>query len=133
LARLVHTYARVRIFIIEDDKLIRWVLREICVQEGHDVMDAADAESAFREMESGFYDIIFADLETETFDAQEITEKIRVHQPNASVILLSARPGREIEPLLKNISFFGIVGKPFDASVVRSFIENVSYKPNLLA
>lgn len=114
-----------KILIIDDDKLIRWVLQEICAQEGHEVTDVADTESACRAMKSGLYDMIFADLETEAFDAQEIAEKIKVHQPGASIVLISARPRREIEPLFKDIPSIGIVGKPFEASVVRSFIDKV--------
>ena len=114
-----------KILIIDDDKLIRWVLQEICAQEGHEVTNVADAASAFLAVERGPFDIIFADLETDAFEAQEIAEKIRTHQPGASIVLISARPRREIEPLFKALPSIGIVGKPFEASVVRSFIEKI--------
>lgn len=112
-----------RILIIDDDKLIRWVLQEICAQGGHEVTDVADAENACRAMRSGLYDVIFADLETETFNTQKIREEIRIHQPGASLVLLTSRPRREIESLFGDIPSLGIVGKPFEASVVRSFID----------
>ena len=115
----------VRILIIDDDKLIRWVLQEICAQDGHDVTDVADTESACRAIKTGLYDMIFADLETEAFDAQEIAGKIKIHQPGASIVLFSSRPRREVESLFRGISSIGIVGKPFEASVVRSLIDEL--------
>jgi DNA-binding response OmpR family regulator len=125
LACLLLSRPIVRILIIDDDKLLRWVLREICVREGHDVSAVADAESALREVESGSCDIIFADLETESIDAGAIAGKLSALQPKASLVLLSARPRQEIESLLGGFAISGIIEKPFDASDVRSFISNI--------
>lgn len=125
MARILLNYLDVRILIVDDDKLIRWVLQEICVSEGHDVTAVAIPESASQEAGNGSYDIIFVDLETEAIDAATIIEKLKVHQPKASVILLSSRTRQEIEPLLNDIAIYGIVGKPFEASLIRSFIDKI--------
>jgi len=115
----------VRILVIADDKLIRWVLQEICTQEGHDVSAVADAEEALREMKSRSYDVIFADLDTEAIDASAIAGILRNRHLKASLIVLSTRSRQEIESSLGDIRISGVIGKPFEAAAVRSLIEKV--------
>jgi DNA-binding NtrC family response regulator len=119
-----------RILIISDNKLIRWVLQEVCIQEGHDVSFADDVE---KEVKSKPFDIIFVHLELENTDAVTMVRNLLHHQPEISLVVISALQSQEIGSLLGDIKIFRIIEKPVEAAVIRSIIETVSNKQNLHA
>jgi DNA-binding NtrC family response regulator len=116
------------ILIVSDNKLIRWVLQEVCIQEGHDVSFAENAEEAFGEVESNPFDIVFAHLEMENTDAARMVRDLLQHQPETSLVVISALQPQEIGSLLGDIKIFRIIEKPVEATVIRSIIEKVSNK-----
>jgi len=122
-----------RILIVSDNKLIRWVLQEVCIQEGHDVSFADGMEKTPWETGAGPFDIIFAHLEMENTDAVTMLRTVLQHQPETALVVISALRSQEIESLLGDIKVFRIIEKPVDAAIIRSIIENVSNKPNLHA
>lgn len=122
-----------RILIVSDNKLIRWVLQEVCIQEGHDVSFADGAEKVLWEVESKPFDIIFAHLEMDSTDAVTMVKTLLQHQPETSLVIISALQSQEIGSLLGDIKIFRIIEKPVEAAVIRSIIEKVSNKQNLHA
>ena len=122
-----------RILIVSDNKLIRWVLQEVCIQEGHDVSFADGMERTLWETEARPFAIIFAHLEMENTDAVRMLRTVLQHQPETALVVISALQAQEIESLLGEIKAFRIIEKPVDAAIIRSIIENVSNKPNLHA
>jgi DNA-binding NtrC family response regulator len=122
-----------RILIVSDNKLTRWVLQEVCIQEGHHVSFANGAEKVLGEVESEPFDVIFAHLELESTDAVTMVKTLLQHQPETALVVISALQPREIETLLGDIKIFRIIEKPVEASIIRSIIEKVSNKQNLHA
>jgi DNA-binding NtrC family response regulator len=122
-----------RILIVSDNKLTRWVLQEVCIQEGHHVSFANGAEKSHGEVENEPFDIIFAHLEMENTDAITMVRALLQQQPETALVVISALQSREIGSLLGDIRVFRIIEKPVDAAVIRSIIEKVSNKQNLHA
>jgi DNA-binding NtrC family response regulator len=122
-----------KILIVSDNKLIRWVLQEVCIQEGHHVSFANGAEKVLEEMESEPFDIIFAHLEMDNTDAARTVRDLLQHQPETSLVVISALQPQEIGSLLGDIKIFRIIEKPVEAAVIRSIIEKVSNEQNLHA
>ncbi|MCJ7484871.1 MAG: response regulator [Candidatus Aminicenantes bacterium] len=122
-----------RILIVSDNRLIRWVLQEVCIQEGHDVSFADGKESTLWETGARPFELIFAHLEMENTDTVTILRTVLQHQPETALVVISALQSQEIESLLGDIKAFRIIEKPVDAAIIRSIIENVSNKPNLHA
>jgi DNA-binding NtrC family response regulator len=122
-----------RILIVSDNKLTRWVLQEVCIQEGHHVSFANGAENSHGEVENEPFDVIFAHLEMESTDAITMVRTLLRQRPETALVVISALQSREIGSLLGDIKIFGIIEKPVDAAVIRSIIDKVSNKQNLHA
>lgn len=108
-----------RILVVDDDKLIRWSLHEIFDQEGCQVDPVATVAEAVDHARERLYQIIFADVEISQESGIQMLAKIREFQPSAHIIILSALPKSQIEPLLKNLKVFSIIEKPFNSEDVR--------------
>ena len=53
---------RLRVLVVDDEPLIRWSLGETLEQSGHAVVEAGDAESAFRAVSAGGpFDVVLLD------------------------------------------------------------------------
>jgi DNA-binding NtrC family response regulator len=120
-----------RILIVSDNKLIRWVLQEVCIQEGHDVSFADGMEKTPWETGARPFDIIFAHLEMENTDAVTMLRTVLQHQPETALVVISALQFQEIGSLLGDIKIFRIIEKPVEATVIRSIIEKVSNKQKI--
>jgi len=110
----------IKILIVDDDKLIRWSLREIFSQEGYRVDTVATSNEALKKAENIHYDLIFSDLEINKENGIEMLRKIKEFQPLTKVIILSALSKNEIEPLLSHLTIFSIIEKPFKGEHIKS-------------
>jgi len=111
--------------IIDDDKLIRWSLKEIFTQDGHQVDEACDQEEALNHARRTDYDVVFADFELGDSDAAEMLKSLNIIRPQAVVIILSALPSGQIEPRLQGLEVLRIVEKPFEPEQIRSILKMV--------
>ena len=111
--------------IIDDDKLIRWSLKEIFVQEGHQVDAACNEAEALSLAGSTEYDVVFADFELEDSDARAMLTSLQHIRPGAAIVILSALPSSQIEPRLQGIEVLRIVEKPFEPEQIRSILKMV--------
>lgn len=118
------------ILIIDDDKLIRWALKEIFSQEGYTTDEATSFEQAIKSAAETKYDLIIADLEINQENSASMLERIKKLQPGANIIIVSALSKSEIEKSLKNIDIYGIIEKPFQSEQIRTMAKKALKKSN---
>jgi two-component system response regulator PilR (NtrC family) len=112
-----------RILILDDEKLIRWSLSHIFLQEGYEVDSAASIEEAARLAKSRSYALILADLEVCGDQAKAcFSEFVRV-QKGAKVIILTAVPKDQAERRLGDFKAERILEKPFDSEEIREAVK----------
>jgi DNA-binding NtrC family response regulator len=114
--------------IIDDNKLIRWSLKEIFSDEGHVVDVAGDRAEALEHAGSRVYDIIFADFEMENTLTTELLKEIKLQQPDAALVIVSAAQRTKIEHALKEVDIFHIMEKPFQSDSIRDIARMVQAK-----
>jgi DNA-binding NtrC family response regulator len=113
----------IKILVVDDDKLIRWSLKEIFSQEGYTVDTVATAKDALEQAKNITYELIFSDLEINDENGIEMLKKARTFQPDAKIIILSALTKQQIEPKLGNLSIFSIIEKPFRSEQIRTIVK----------
>ena len=113
----------VKILVVDDDKLIRWSLKEIFFQEGYTVDTVATAKDALKQAKNISYELIFSDLEISDESGIEMLRKARTFQPDAKIIILSALTKSQIEPKLGNLSIFSIIEKPFRSEQIKTIVK----------
>lgn len=113
----------IKILVVDDDKLIRWSLKEIFSQEGYSVDTVATAKEALKQAKKITYELIFADLEISNESGIEMLKNAKIHQPDARIIILSALTKQQIEPRLGNLNIYSIIEKPFKSEQIRTIVK----------
>jgi len=113
-------YKNPKILVIDDDKLIRWSLKEILSQEGYDVDTVDSAGEAINLAKDMPYHLIIADLEIQDENGIEILKKIKEFRPEVMTIILSAHPKQKIQPEFADLHVFSIIEKPFQSDQLLS-------------
>ena len=117
-----------RVLIIDDDKLIRWSLKEILSQDGHHVDVVSNMKDASNQTEEYAYQLIFADLEIEDENCIDILKSLNKSHPETQIIILSAQSQKHIEPQLSGFSVYAIIEKPFDSGQIRALSQSIQDK-----
>ncbi len=65
-----------RVLVVDDERLIRWALRERLTAEGCEVVEAADGREAERAVESVNFDCAILDLRLPDTDGVSLLRKI---------------------------------------------------------
>jgi DNA-binding response OmpR family regulator len=112
-----------RILILDDEKLIRWSLNQILLQDGYEVDAAATVEEAARLAQSGRYALILADLEVCGDRAKACFSEFARIQAGARIIVLTAVPGDQAEQRLGGFKPDRILEKPFESEEILAAVK----------
>ena len=118
-----------RVFIADDDMMIRSLLRLILREDGYNVVgEAATGEGIVDDCKHAHPEVLLLDINMPGADGLQVLEKIRVAQPEVKVIMISADATLErvTEALQKGAS--GFIVKPFNAAKVLDDISNALRK-----
>jgi DNA-binding NtrC family response regulator len=123
LIRNTEIGALIKILVVDDDKLIRWSLKEILSQEGCEVDTVSTTTEALTHVENTDYNLYLTDIDIEDENGIEMLKKLKAVQPEAKIIILSAHPKNQIEPQLGDISILSIIEKPFQSEQIRGIVK----------
>jgi DNA-binding response OmpR family regulator len=80
-----------RIFLVEDERLLRTLIAQFLRSEGHEVVEAGDgAEGVELYATRGPFDVILLDLNLPILCGVEVCRRIKAQNPAQSVIICSA-------------------------------------------
>jgi len=78
------------VVLVEDDPVVRELVREMLVQTGHDVFATADPEDALRHVEAGrSCDLLVTDLTLPKLTGVQLVERARTARPNLRALFMS--------------------------------------------
>ncbi|MCZ6651129.1 MAG: response regulator, partial [Acidobacteria bacterium] len=78
------------IFIVDDEKLIRWSIRENLEAEGYAVREAESGRKLFAALAEQEPDLLLLDHRLPDITGMEILEKIRKQAPEIAVVMMTA-------------------------------------------
>ena len=102
------------ILVVDDEKLIRWSLRERLTAEGYDVAEAADGAAARKLVETDSFALALLDLRLPDTDGITLFKDIRAVQPDVPVIIITAYSTVETAVEALKCGAADYVTKPFD-------------------
>lgn len=79
-----------KILVVDDEELIRSVIREYAELDGYTVDEAANGQEAIEKCETNNYDLIVMDIMMPKVDGYQSIKKIK-ETKNIPVLMLSAR------------------------------------------
>jgi len=103
-----------RVWIVDDDNSIRWVLEKALSQEGFEVESFASANMMLQRLDYDEPDTIISDIKMPEMDGIELLDKLQVSHPNLPVIIMTAHSDLDSAVNAYQQGAFEYLPKPFD-------------------
>ena len=112
-----------KILNVEDAPVVRNLLTEILVQQGHQVVSATDGFDAIRHVEKENYDLVISDIHMPGLDGLQLISRIKEIQPSLPIIIVTADPtiDKAIDAIKQGASDF--ISKPFQIDRIREVVQ----------
>ena len=106
--------AQARILVVDDEKLIRWSLRENLEKLNYDVLTAATGEEALEIINEEFPDLILQDIKLPGLSGLEILERVKKLRQESLVVMMTAYGDVNTSVKAMKLGAYDFVEKPFD-------------------
>ena len=106
--------SRNKIWVIDDDRAMRWVLEKTFKEEGFDVTSFEEAQSALDQLSLGAPDVILTDIRMPGIDGLTFLAKVKANYPDLPVIIMTAHSDLESAVSSYQTGAFEYLPKPFD-------------------
>lgn len=120
------------ILIIDDEKAIRNVLREILSNEGFKVDEASDGEEGWKKFELKTYDAVLCDIKMPKMDGIEFLNKANDINPDVPIIIISGHGNIDTAVEAVKKGAYDYISKPPDLNRLLITIRNAFDKTGLI-
>ncbi|MBS4070230.1 MAG: sigma-54-dependent Fis family transcriptional regulator, partial [Algoriphagus sp.] len=120
------------ILIIDDERAIRNVLKDILSNEGFKVEEAADGEEGLKKFQAGSFDVVLCDIKMPKLDGIEFLQKVMETGTDIPVIMISGHGNIETAVDAVKKGAFDYISKPPDLNRLLITIRNAMDKTTLV-
>lgn len=113
-----------KILIVDDEKLIREVIKEYCENESYEVLEASNGEEALKIINEETIDLIVLDIMMPKLDGFSLCKLIK--DKNISIIILSARSDEFDKLMGFELGIDDYITKPFSPKELVARIKAVT-------
>jgi CheY-like chemotaxis protein len=116
------------VLVVDDEPVLRAIVREILDEEGYAVIEAPDGRVALEIMESARPDLVLMDVMMPGVDGREAYRQLRSHPDHRDVpvVMMSAA----IQPHGLDPSIAGFMAKPFDLNQLVELVARLIGRPH---
>lgn len=111
------------VWVVDDERSIRWVLERALTQEGMDVTCFEDGQSLLRNIDNSPPDAIVSDIRMPGIDGLDLLEKIKLQHPDLPVIIMTAHS--DLDSAVSSIQggAFEYIPKPFEVDEAVAIVK----------
>jgi DNA-binding NtrC family response regulator len=117
------------VLVVDDEKLIRWSLRERLEQAGYRVSVAGSGRETLERLDEQVA-VVLLDLRLPDTDGLELCDRIRQLAPQCRVILMTAEWTPELVQLARGHGAFEVLQKPFNLDDMTLAVDRAGVKPH---
>jgi two-component system, OmpR family, KDP operon response regulator KdpE len=116
--------AVLRVFVVDDDPLIRWSLVETLEGAGHDVVEAVDARDAIQVVTDAAppFDIALLDFHLPDSNDLALLTRLRRRTPATRIILMTAYGTPEVVQGALDLGAYLVLNKPFEMGALSPLV-----------
>jgi len=103
-----------KVWIVDDDSSIRWVLARALRAEGFDVSDFEDAESALKKLKSDSPEVLMTDIRMPGMSGLDLAKHLHEKHSSIPVIVMTAHTDLDSALASYESGAFEYLPKPFD-------------------
>jgi excisionase family DNA binding protein len=114
---------KANILVVDDEELIRSLIRETLEDLGHRVVSAETSSEGIELVKQQDFDLVFLDLKMPGMDGAELFSQIRTIKPKLPVTIITGYP--ESDMMVRALAHgpFGVMKKPFGESEIISAVD----------
>jgi two-component system, NtrC family, nitrogen regulation response regulator GlnG len=119
------------IWIVDDDRSIRWVLEKALTQAGLKVVSFETADAALRRLNTHVPDAVVADIRMPGTDGLTMMQRAKVQHPGLPIIIMTAYADLDRAVAAFQGGAFEYMPKPFDIDDAVSIVKRAVRKQPL--
>ncbi len=123
---------RARALVVDDDRAVRFTLRGFLEDEGVEVEEATDGESALERLRQQTFDLVITDLRMPRLDGMELLRRAQGISPKPHIVLVTAHGSERHAVEAMKLGALDYFRKPFNEQeilgVVRRAIATIELK-----
>src|SRR5438477_2008357 len=113
-----------KILVVDDERLVRWSLRQKCEEWGYHVLEADAGEPALKLAQNESPDLVLLDVRLPDLSGLEVLEQLRRNGDARAVIMITADPQLDDVKTALKLGAYDFVGKPLDFDELHVAIKN---------
>jgi two-component system response regulator AtoC len=103
-----------KLLIVDDDRLIRWSLRQKCEEWGYQVAEAEAGEPGLKLAQRESPDLILLDVRMPDMTGLEVLDQLKKSGDTTPVIMITADPQLDDAKAALKLGAYDFIGKPLD-------------------
>src|SRR6202161_3451995 len=113
-----------KIMIVDDERLVRWSLRQKCEEWGYHVIEADAGEPALKLAQHETPDLVLLDVRMPDLTGIEVLDQLKKSGDARAVIMITADPQLDDVKAALKLGAYDFVGKPVDFDELHVTIKN---------
>lgn len=113
-----------KILVVDDDPIIRKLLSEVLINDGHQVEVKENGKEALEEVKRQGYDLVFMDVHMPVMNGLEALVAMRVLFPDINVAMMDSYPDK-LAAQSQEEGAITCMHKPFDLKQIRGIIRGI--------
>jgi len=110
--------------IVDDERLVRWSLRQKCEEWGYTVMEADCGELALRLAQRESPDLVLLDVRLPDITGIEVLDQLKKNEDAPAIIMITADPQLDDVKAAIKLGAYDFVGKPIDFETLHEVMES---------
>ncbi len=116
---------KLRILIVDDERIVRESFKHWFINAGHEVGTAASADEAMTRLEAEVYDLLFVDIKMPGKSGLELLAEVRQEYPEVSVVIITAYGSIESAVQAMKTGASDYLLKPFKPEQLNLVLEKI--------
>src|SRR5499433_1631998 len=113
-----------KIMIVDDERLVRWSLRQKCEEWGYTVIEADSGEPGLKLAQRESPDLVLLDVRMPDLTGIEVLDQLKKNGDARAVIMITADPQLDDVKAALKLGAYDFVGKPLDFDELHVAIRN---------
>jgi len=112
-----------KILVADDDKNMRFFVRELLEKEQYSVVEACDGQQAIEQYLSHDIDLVILDYRMPLLDGIEALTQLKMNDPDVLVLMVTAHDTKDLALEAIRKGAYDYFTKPFDVDEIRIIIR----------
>ncbi len=119
------------VLVVDDEKLIRWSLKNKLSSWGYSVEVAEDAKEAYARLEKHLPNLVLLDIKLPDESGIDVLQRIRDISADVAVIMITAEGTVETAVQAMKLGAYDYISKPFNLSEMQMVVERALEKSEM--